>query len=281
MNNQVSIYIPSYNAESTIREVIDSILNQSYKFDEIIVVNDNSNDKTVENISSFSEIKIINNNTNKGLGFSRNVGIKNCKNEIVAGIDADVVLDKFWLETILSYLKKDKIVMCGGNLKEKLTENKFNLWRSIHYKQNWGEQELLNPPFLYGCNTIQLKSIWKQIGGYDEELKTNGEDIDYSNRVKSSEDTNVFYSNKALCYHLQNDNIKTLSRRVWRYHSFGYKMKKPTIYRFTKLTIKQLKFFFQRSISSLFKLNFYFLYINFFILLNFIKLELTNVLKEK
>ena len=274
MNNQVSIYIPAYNAESTIREVIDSILNQSYKFDEIIVVNDNSNDKTVEKIKSFSEIKIINNNTNKGLGFSRNVGIENCKNEIVAGIDADVVLDKFWLETILSYLKKDKIVMCGGNLKEKLTENKFNLWRSIYYKQNWGEQELLNPPFLYGCNTIQ-------IGGYNNELKTNGEDVEYCNRVSSSQDTNVFYSNKALCYHLQNDNIKTLSKRVWRYHSFGYKIKKPTIYRFIKLTIKQIKFFFQRSISSLFKLNFYFLYINAFILIDFIKLELMNVLKEK
>ena len=281
MNNQVSIYIPAYNAESTIGEVIDSILNQSYKFDEIIVVNDSSNDKTVEKIKSFSEIKIINNNTNKGLGFSRNVGIENCKNEIVAGIDADVVLDKFWLETILSYLKKDKIVMCGGNLKEKLTENKFNLWRSIYYKQNWGEQELLNPPFLYGCNTIQLKSIWKQIGGYNEELKTNGEDVEYCNRVRSNQDTNVFYSNKALCYHLQNDNIKTLSKRVWRYHSFGYKIKKPTIYRFIKLTIKQIKFFFQRSISSLFKLNFYFLYINSFILLDFIKLELMNVLKEK
>ena len=281
MNNQVSIYIPAYNAESTIREVIDSILNQSYKFDEIIVVNDSSNDKTIEKIKSFSGIKIINNNTNKGLGFSRNVGIENCKNEIVAGIDADVVLDKFWLETILSYLKKDKIVMCGGNLKEKLTENKFNLWRSIYYKQNWGEQELLNPPFLYGCNTIQLKSIWKQIGGYNEELKTNGEDVEYCNRVRSNQDTNVFYSNKALCYHLQNDNIKTLSKRVWRYHSFGYKIKKPTIYRFIKLTIKQIKFFFQRSISSLFKLNFYFLYINSFILLDFIKLELMNVLKEK
>ena len=281
MNNQVSIYIPAYNAESTIREVIDSILNQSYKFDEIIVVNDSSNDKTVEKIKSFSEIKIINNNTNKGLGFSRNVGIENCKNEIVAGIDADVVLDKFWLETILPYLKKDKIVMCGGNLKEKLTENKFNLWRSIYYKQNWGEQELLNPSFLYGCNTIQLKSIWKQIGGYNEELKTNGEDVEYCNRVRSNQDTNVFYSNKALCYHLQNDNIKTLSKRVWRYHSFGYKIKKPTIYRFIKLTIKQIKFFFQRSISSLFKLNFYFLYINSFILLDFIKLELMNVLKEK
>ena len=281
MNNQVSIYIPAYNAESTIREVIDSILNQSYKFDEIIVVNDSSNDKTVEKIKSFSEIKIINNNTNKGLGFSRNVGIENCKNEIVAGIDADVVLDKFWLETILPYLKKDKIVMCGGNLKEKLTENKFNLWRSIYYKQNWGEQELLNPSFLYGCNTIQLKSIWKQIGGYNEELKTNGEDVEYCNRVRSGQDTNVFYSNKALCYHLQNDNIKTLSKRVWRYHSFGYKIKKPTIYRFIKLTIKQIKFFFQRSISSLFKLNFYFLYINSFILLDFIKLELMNVLKEK
>ena len=56
MNNQVSIYIPAYNAESTIREVIDSILNQSYKFDEIILVNDNSNDKTSEICKEESKI---------------------------------------------------------------------------------------------------------------------------------------------------------------------------------------------------------------------------------
>ena len=118
------------------------------------------------------------------------------------------------------------------------------------------------------------------IGGYDEELKTNGEDIDYSNRVKSSEDTNVFYSNKALCYHLQNDNIKTLSRRVWRYHSFGYKIKDITFLRFIKLSIKQIKFFLNRTIKDLIKFRFNDIYINLIVLVKFITLEFKNYLKN-
>ena len=119
-----------------------------------------------------------------GLGFNRNLAIKNSKNEIVAGIDADVVLDKFWLENILKTFEKDEIIMTGGKMIEKNFNNKFNSWRSRYYSQNWGDKNILNPPFLYGCNTIQNKFIWNKINGYDEKMLTNGDDIDYSKKIK-------------------------------------------------------------------------------------------------
>ena len=170
--------------------------------------------------------------------------------------------------------------MCGGNLSEKYTDNIYNKWRSIHYKQNWGNKNIVNPAFLFGCNTIQKKTTWKKINGYDESLKLNGEDIDYSFRVRK-EGFDLFYCHEAKCLHLQNDNLKSLSRRVWRYHSFGYKIKKISYYRFIKLIIKQLKFFVLRSIKELIHLNFKFILINLQILLYFIKLELENTYKNK
>tara|TARA_B100001063_G_scaffold221014_1_gene226322 strand:- start:63 stop:908 length:846 start_codon:yes stop_codon:yes gene_type:complete len=277
---KVSIYIPVYNGEKTIKEVIDSVKFQSFSFDEVIVINDCSTDNTGEILSTFSEIKIINNKDNKGLSHCRNVAINETRNEIVAAIDADVVLDKYWLENIIKNLKDDT-VMCGGNLSEKYINNNYNNWRSVNYMQNWGNEDTINPSFLYGCNTIQLKNIWKKIGGYDEKLKSNGEDIDYSRRIKNLGNYDLFYNSNAKCLHLQNDDLKSISKRVWRYHSYGYKIKKPSFYRFVKLIIKQFKFFILRSIKNLIKLNFIFIFINFVVLINFIKLEFVRTIKKE
>ena len=128
MSYKVSIYIPAFNAEKTIEYSIKSIQNQSLAFDEIIVVDDHSTDNTNEIVKNFREIKLITNLENMGLGFNRNLAIKNCKNEIVAAIDADVVLDNLWLENILKTFEKDKITMSGGKMIEKNIDNKFNLW---------------------------------------------------------------------------------------------------------------------------------------------------------
>ena len=276
---KITIYIPAYNAESTITQSIESILDQSIKFNEIIVINDNSTDNTLKKISPFSEVKIINNKKNEGLSACRNLGFENSKNQIIAAIDSDVVLDKYWLENTICHLKDD-IAMCGGNLIEKHIQNKFNKWRSIHYKQNWGNYNLLNPSFLFGCNTIQKKDLWKEVGGYDLKLRSNGEDIDYCYKLKKLKKYKSFYSAEAKCYHLQNDSLDSLSKRVWRYHSFGYKLKDPTLYRFIKLIIKQLKFFIKRIVNDFLNFNFNFYFIHLVVFLKFIKLELKNVLNK-
>ncbi len=281
MSYKVTIYIPAFNAEKTIEHSIKSIQYQSLSFDEIIVVDDNSSDNTCEIIKKFHNIKLIQNSKNMGLGFNRNIAIKSSKNEIVAGIDADVVLDKFWLENILKTFKKDEIIMAGGKMIEKNFDNKFNSWRAKYYSQNWGDKNISNPPFLYGCNTIQNKSIWNKINGYDEEMLTNGEDIDYSKKIKLHNNFNLFYCPSAICHHLQDDNLESLSNRVWRYHSFGYKIKQPSFNRLIKLSLKQFKFLFQRILGNLIKFNFYFVYISLQIFLKFIALEFKNYLNNK
>ena len=282
MNKEkVSIYIPAYNAENTIRECIESIYKQTFKFDEIIVIDDNSTDATNKIVKEYKNINLIKNEMNKGLGYNRNLGIKSCSNSIIASIDADVVLSDMWLEIMIKYFDKNQNLMCGGKMNEKLIKNKYNAWRAKYYSQNWGDQDIINPPFLYGCNTIQNKLIWETVNGYNIELLTNGEDIDYCSRVSLSQNFELRYCSKALSEHLQNDDLNSLSSRIWRYHSFGYKIKNPSIFKTIKLSIKQLKFFLKRSISDLLKLDLKFIYINFMILINFIKLEHDYYRKNK
>ena len=112
---KASIYIPAYNAEKTITEVLDSVFNQSIPFEEVIVVNDCSNDNTLNCLKSFKNLNIINNYKNKGLSYCRNIALEKSKNEIVASIDSGVVLDKLWLEKISNHLKNNIRFSDGDN----------------------------------------------------------------------------------------------------------------------------------------------------------------------
>ncbi len=273
MEDKISFYIPAFNAEKTISKAINSIINQSVDIDEIIVIDDFSSDKTNELIKNYKNVKLIRNSKNMGLGYSRNLAIRECKNKIIGSIDSDVVLDKNWTSILLGKLKKNQTVICGGKMIEKLTNTPVNKWRSTYYSQNWGDFDISKPPFLFGCNTLQFKSIWEEVKGYDENLKTNGEDINFCSKILKLREYNMYYSSLAICYHLQDDDLSSLSQRVWRYHSFGYKIRKPSLLKLIKLTIKQLKFFIKRLISNIINFEFMFIHITFIVFLKFIKLE--------
>lgn len=84
-----SIIVPAYNAEKTINRAIDSVHNQTFKDYEIIIVDDNSNDRTYEVIRRNEKVHILKNNEQLKAGGSRNVGIKNAKGEYIVFLDAD------------------------------------------------------------------------------------------------------------------------------------------------------------------------------------------------
>tara|TARA_Y100001970_G_scaffold40503_1_gene49882 strand:- start:6222 stop:7100 length:879 start_codon:yes stop_codon:yes gene_type:complete len=281
-DTKVSAFVPVYNDKSTIKACLDSILNQSLNFDEIIVVNDASNDETTQILNNFKNIKIINNERNMGVSYSRNIGIKNSTNELVAGIDSDIVIEKNWLENMLEMLFKKKAVYCCGNVDEKYLENQYNYWRSLRYPLNWGRVDIKNPPFIFTNNTLQYKYIWSKTGGFDENYsQPGGDDIVYSKKVTDLYKDKIYYFSNIHSLHLANDNLYSLSNRVWRYHSFGYKIKTPSLYRFFKLIIKQVRFLITRIFQDLIKLRLSFLLINIAVFVLFIIYEIKYIYKFK
>ena len=145
------------------------------------------------------------------------------------------------MENLYNSLVRNNSIYCGGKLIEKNTNNNiYNKWRSSHLVQNWGDKQIKNPPFIFGCNNILNKEIIKELGGYDDNLKTNGEDVEFSKKI-SEKKLSTFYDNTAVCYHIQNDNLSSLSQRYWRHRTYGYKIKKFSFYKFIKITVKELK----------------------------------------
>jgi glycosyltransferase involved in cell wall biosynthesis len=88
----VSVIIPAYNAERFIARTLESVLSQSYKNIEVLIINDGSTDRTLEIAESFarddSRIRILH-QPNLGATAARNCGIKSSKGEYIAPLDAD------------------------------------------------------------------------------------------------------------------------------------------------------------------------------------------------
>ena len=93
-----SIIVPVYNVEDYINKCLDSILNQSYKDFEIIVVNDGTKDNSIEKIKDYP-IKIIN-QKNQGLSAARNTGVKHATGDYIIFIDSDDWIEKDLLKEL-------------------------------------------------------------------------------------------------------------------------------------------------------------------------------------
>ena len=281
MKPKVSFYVPAYNAENTIHKCINSILAQSIQPIEIIVINDCSVDNTLNILLEYNKkIKIINNKKNLGLAKSRNLAIKNSLGDYIASVDADVVCSKHWLKILLKDILKKKLDLIGGKLIELNIETLVNKWRESNMKQNWGNRNILNPDFIAGCNTLLKKKIWNNGIKYDENYKTNGEDVNFSRRLKKN-NLSTYYNAKAICYHLQSDNLNSLSQRYWRYNYYGAGIKKITLSRVIKNCIREFKKFLFRVSKHTNYIQYKFIIIDFLVSIKYFILEFKNFINEK
>lgn len=94
-----SIIIPLYNKADYVAETLRSVLNQTYNYYEVIVVNDSSTDNSLEIVSSFHDKRIhVYTKKNEGVSAARNYGIMHAKHDYIAFLDADDIWDIDYLE---------------------------------------------------------------------------------------------------------------------------------------------------------------------------------------
>jgi len=281
--SDISIYIPAFNAEKTIGKCVESILTQSIQPKEILVINDASTDNTLNILKKYKGIKIISNKINLGLSESMNIATNSIKSRYIAKIDADVELASNWIELLMNIMRSEDITLIGGKMYEKFTNNPFNLWRSKRLKQNWGENDLSNPKFIFGCNNILDTSKLNNNTKYRTDLdyfKTNGEDVEFSNFLKRN-NHKLFYSSKAVCYHLQNDTGISLSQRYWRYIYYGDGLKKRNFFKTLKNIFRQLKKTLKWSFHDITQLRYKLIKTNFIIFYYFAIIDFKFYLKNR
>ncbi|MBX3255005.1 MAG: glycosyltransferase [Chitinophagaceae bacterium] len=103
----VSIILPCYNAEKYLKDCLNSILKQTYPCFELLIINDGSTDTTINIIKSYKDnrIRLVNNDTNCGIVYCLNQGIKQAKGKYLARIDADDIMHEERLQKQVRYLE--------------------------------------------------------------------------------------------------------------------------------------------------------------------------------
>jgi len=126
-NPKISIIIPVYNREKTLKECLDSVLNQTYQDYEVILVDNNSTDKTKEIIQEFQKkdkrVKYLF-EVKKGAAAARYKGEINAKGEIILMTDSDCIVPYNWVEEMIEPIIKNKAVAVQGLKKAA----KINYW---------------------------------------------------------------------------------------------------------------------------------------------------------
>ena len=162
---KISIFLPIYNKEQYLLRSIYSIQNQSLKDIEIIAVNDYSTDNSLKILKNLakedSRIRIINNDKNHGLLYSRAIGILNSSGEYLINLDPDDELNEYdSLEYLYSKAKNHKLDLLSYGVLFK-SENK-TIFKCSNYNNILKQPKLLQSAFNRNINVLEDFLIWNK-----------------------------------------------------------------------------------------------------------------------
>lgn len=183
-NPMVSIILPVYNGISTIKNAIDSALNQTYKNIELIIIDDGSVDGTFELLTNLENenITILKNDINKGVSNARNQGLRHAKGEYISYLDADNTWDPNYVKSMIGAfleLQDADALYSGQLLYEKYGEKPIGMRFATFNKSL-----LENNPYIDFNSLCHKREIFEKIGGFNEKL-TCLEDWEYILKINN------------------------------------------------------------------------------------------------
>ncbi len=172
---KVSVIIPCYNQGSYVSEAVDSVLAQTYRDLEIIIVNDGSTDEktnTILEALNRDKTRVLK-TTNQGLAAARNNGITQASGKYILPLDADDFIDSAYIEEAVSILDKSAkvgIVYCRAIL--------FGAVETEWLLPDYSIEQMLKDNIIF-CTALYRKSDWALVGGYDPGMVYGWEDYDF------------------------------------------------------------------------------------------------------
>lgn len=233
--------IPCYNSASTLKRLLESLFSQTLEPEEVIVVDDGSDDNISEVVFSFRGVKYIRNPLNRGIAAARNRGWRVASAPIIAFVDADVILDRDYLKKIKEeYSKNENISGVGGNLIE-LQEGVIGEWKKLYLSQNFRTTKPCSVDMLFGALSSYRREVLLAVGGFEEEFKKNAEDVEIGIRLRKR-GAILNYVPYALGFHQRRDNLFSLIKNIFNWYYWGfYALKKHNLLRKTEFATKVLE----------------------------------------
>jgi biofilm PGA synthesis N-glycosyltransferase PgaC len=209
----VSVIIPAWNEEVGVLKTIKSVLRNTYKKVEIVVVNDGSTDNSDQIVREFIQKGIGGGRfeeekiryfykENGGKGKALNFGIERARGEIIVTIDADSILDRHALVRLIEYFEDDKIDAVVGNVRVSKNHSLVGYAQKLEYIFGFyfkRAHAILGAEYIFGgaCAAFRKKEVFDRLGLFDTSNKT--EDIEMSMRIRFY-GLHCAYAENVICY---------------------------------------------------------------------------------
>jgi len=202
----ISVVIATWNAESFLEVCLHSIYENTLKVSfEMVVVDNASVDGTLKMLAAFPEIKVIKNQTNRGVAPARNQGMKEAKGRYILLLDADTTVKPEALDVLVEFMDKNpqvglagpKLVSSKGELQltcrhfptifsKVLRRVPFSLARELLKKEflaDWAHDSVREVDYVIGACQIIRREVFEDVSLLDERIFYGPEDIDYCIRM--------------------------------------------------------------------------------------------------
>lgn len=204
MRKLVSVIIPVYNEEKYLKKCLRSLLEQSYKPLEIIVIDDGSTDRSVEIIKKFPVALLCQKHV--GTVPARNLGASKTKGEILVFPDADMWFDKKYVENLIKPVLEGKVIATWT--KEEYVANPENIWSqcwSIDHEIDINKRIPKDVPDEIEEMRAIVKREFDKVGGYsDLDRGGRGEGPTVLRKLGKK----ALAAKGAICYHFNPDSLK-------------------------------------------------------------------------
>lgn len=190
MESLVSVIIPVYNRENTLKRAVDSVLNQTYRNIELVIVDDASTDDSLKIAKEYNNqrcaVRIISLLQNVGAAEARNIGMKVAEGEYIAFQDSDDEWFPNKLETQIRYMEKEKLKASFCPYILELDEHTCRIVPSkneIRIIKEDGVKSALKEGNVIGTPTLVIcREVMEEIGDFDNSMPSI-EDYDYAIRL--------------------------------------------------------------------------------------------------
>ncbi len=238
---KVSIIIPTYNCAKYITGAVESILAQTYKDYEVIIVDDGSTtDNTKEVLTPYTKkglVKYIY-QENSGVSAARNKGIKEAKGEYIAFLDADDIWEPEFLQTFSMYWDKYDFLMCD-NYRTECDKDNNVISREIQKRPRDLQEDLLYFLLKHGGigspDRVMIRKdfLKKHAIAFDESLPFR-EDKDFYVQIAQAKPKVKIIEKPLVTYRIWNDGRVNATRRIgikWIEYEMYFKHKHRLLYK--------------------------------------------------
>jgi glycosyltransferase involved in cell wall biosynthesis len=204
--------MPLYNGEKYIKKALLSVINQSYENLEIIVIDDCSNDNSLEIVLDLKEkyknrdIKVFKNDINQGLIKNRNKGAKLARGEYIMSFDYDDYMAPNHIEIMLSEFEDDvSFVHCNTIFIDE-DDNIIKVFDNHEEKEYWNKHFMVFASFrnfVSGAGAVISKKYLEMVGGWEEKYRNFG---DWYLWIKLAKVGKPKYTKKTYGYYRQHKN---------------------------------------------------------------------------